>query len=114
MRLLSPPATPNTGITDRNENLLVFGSLRLNDRLSYSFGLLHRFDAVDNEIHRDPLQLNAISDHLRQIGCAFRAYRYVVSHRLATQEGDAFSNVLVCVNKLSIRGRPSRIASASC
>jgi hypothetical protein len=39
---------PWAGITHGHENLLVFNSLRLDDHLSYSINVPHRFDAVDD------------------------------------------------------------------
>jgi hypothetical protein len=39
---------PSAGIAGRNKNLLVFGSLRLDDDLSYAINVPHRFNAVDD------------------------------------------------------------------
>ena len=62
----------------------------MDDQLSYSINIFHRFDAVDDQIHRDLLQLHAISDDLRKIGRQFCPHRYVVSHCLVAQECDRF------------------------
>ena len=94
---------PYASITDRNKNLLVFSSLRLDDHLSHPIDILHRFDAVDDQIHRNLLQLHAVADDLRKVVCQFGPDRYVVSHCLVAQEGDGFSNDLVYIKNLSIR-----------
>src|SRR6202044_2289795 len=62
------------------------------------------FDAVYDQIHRDLLQLQAISDDLRKIGCQFRPDRYVVSHGLVAQERGGFSNDLIYIKSLLFRG----------
>jgi hypothetical protein len=92
-----------TGITHGHEQLLVFTPLRFDGQLSYSFNVLHRFEAVQDQIHRDLLQLNTISDDLRKVGCQFRPNRDVVSYCLAAQESGGFSNDLVYVKNLPIR-----------
>src|SRR5580658_6834783 len=59
------------GITDRNENLLAVSSLRLDEHLSYSINIPHRFDAVDDQIHHNLLQLHSIAGDPRKIGRQF-------------------------------------------
>jgi hypothetical protein len=93
---------PYAGVTEGHKNLLVFSSLGLDDQLSYSINVLHRFDAVDDQIHRDLLQWHAISDHQKKIGCQFRSDQYVVSHGLVAQEGNGLSNNLVYIKSLSL------------
>src|SRR5947208_516522 len=51
---------PHARITNRNKNLLVLGSLHPDEDLSRTLDVLHRFDAIDEQIHRDLLQLHAI------------------------------------------------------
>jgi hypothetical protein len=92
------------GVTDRDKNLLVVSPLRLDDHLSDSIHALHRFDAVDDQIHCNLLQLHSISHDLRKVGRQFCADRYVVSRCLAAQEGDGFSVDIVYIDKLSMRG----------
>jgi hypothetical protein len=48
--------------------------------------------------------LHAISDDLREIGCKFRADRYVVSRCLVAPQGDGFSIDLVYINNHSMLG----------
>ena len=56
---------PHAGVTDRNKNPLILSSLRPDDHLTYPIHVLHRFNAVDDQIHHDLLQLHAISNDLR-------------------------------------------------
>jgi hypothetical protein len=95
---------PYAGITDRHKNLVAFSAPRLDDHLSYPVNVLHRLDAVDDQIHRDLLQLHAIADDLRNIVGQFRPDRDVVSPCLAAQEGDGFSIDLVYINNLALEG----------
>jgi len=90
-------------------NLFAFSSLRLDDDLSYSMNVFHRFDAVDNEIHHDLLQLHAISNNPRKIGCQFHPDGYVVSYRLVTQEGNGLPVDLVDINSLSMQAALSEL-----
>ena len=83
---------------------LVLGLLRPDDQLPYSINIFHRFDAVDDEIHRDLLQLHAISDDLRKVGRQFRPHRYVVSHCLVAQKCNRFRNNLIYIKSLLFRG----------
>ena len=84
--------------------MLVFGSLRLDDDLSYSINVPHRFNAVDDQIHRHLLQLHAISDDLGKVGRKFRADQYAGSPRLVAQQSDGLLIDLVDINNLSIGG----------
>ena len=58
---------PHTGIADANHKLLVFCSLRLDSELARSIHILHRIDAVGDEVHHHLLQLHAISHDLGKI-----------------------------------------------
>src|ERR1700739_4620911 len=83
---------PYARITQRNKNLLALISLRLDGELSCSIDFLHRFDAIDEQIHHNLLQLQTISNDLRQIGCQLRSYRDVGSHWFCAQQGNRFLN----------------------
>jgi hypothetical protein len=48
--------------------------------------------------------LNSISDDLRQIGCQFCPDRNVISYGFTAQEAGGFSNDVVYVKNLTIRG----------
>jgi hypothetical protein len=63
---------PYAGIADGYLNLLVFCPLRLDGHLTGSVHVLHCINAVDDQIHRNLLQLHAISDDLRKIAGKFR------------------------------------------
>ena len=52
---------PRSGIADAHHNLFVFRSLRLDGELARPIHILHRIDAVSDEVHHDLLQLHAIS-----------------------------------------------------
>src|SRR3982751_7005068 len=67
---------PYAVIANRNKNLLVFTSLRLDDHLPYAIAILHCLDAVDDQIDRDLLQLHLVADDWRKISCQFPPYRY--------------------------------------
>ena len=69
VRLLS--GQPDTGIADRDQQLTVFRSLRLDREFARPIYIFHRIDAVGHEVHQHLLQLHAISHDLRKI-CQFR------------------------------------------
>ena len=94
---------PRSGIAEGQKNLFVFTLPRRDDYLPRSIDVFHRFDAVDDQVHDDLLQLHAIPDDAGQIGRQFRPGRYVVASRLAAQEGDGLPNDLVYINKLPLR-----------
>src|SRR5713101_7974085 len=52
---------PYAGITDGDHKLLVFRSPRLDGKLARSIHILHRINAVTDEVHHDLLQLHVIS-----------------------------------------------------
>jgi hypothetical protein len=55
------------GIADAHHKLPVFRSLRPDGELARPFLILHRIDAVNDEVHHDLLQLHAISHDLGKI-----------------------------------------------
>src|SRR5207237_493755 len=70
---------PDAGIADAYRELPVFGSLRLDGELARPIHILHRVDAVRDEVHHDLLQLHAISHDLGKICRQLRPDRYEVS-----------------------------------
>src|SRR3979411_412313 len=52
---------PYTGIADGDHKLLVFRSPRLDGKLARPIHIVHRINAVTDEVHYDLLQLHAIS-----------------------------------------------------
>src|ERR1700722_8603386 len=62
----------HASVTYRYCNLLLFRSLRLDHKLAPSVHLFHCLNAVDDEVHNDLLQLNAIPHDLENI---FRQHR---------------------------------------
>jgi hypothetical protein len=63
---------PHAVIADEHHKLLGFRSLRLGDWFPRPIHILHRIDAVHEEIHHDLLQLHTISQDL---GKVFRQLR---------------------------------------
>lgn len=51
----------------------------IDGQLSQSLSVFHRYDAVDDQIHRDSPQLHAVSDDQWKISCQFRSDRDVES-----------------------------------
>src|ERR1700674_2709202 len=93
---------PHTVIADRHHELLVFRSLRFDRELARSMHVLHRIDAVVDEVHHDLLQLHAISHDLRKICRQLRPDRYGVSRQLAAQEEYYLANDFVYIQQLSL------------
>src|SRR5258708_28876374 len=58
---------PYAGIADADHKLLVFRSPRLDGKLARPIRILHRINAVTDEVHHDLLQLHAISHEQRKI-----------------------------------------------
>src|SRR6202045_775579 len=58
---------PHAGIADGHHKLPLFRSLRLDGELARPIQVLHRIDAVTDEVHHDLLQLHAISHDLGKI-----------------------------------------------
>jgi len=63
---------PYAGIADGDHKLLVFRSPRLDGKLARPIHILHRINAVTDEVHHDLLQLHAISHDLGKICRQFR------------------------------------------
>ncbi len=74
---------PNASIADANHELLAFRSVRLDGELAHPVHILHRLDAVVDEVHQDLLQLHAISHDPGKICSQFRRDRYGASGHLA-------------------------------
>src|SRR5216110_956512 len=55
---------PYTGVTDRDQKLLVFRSLRPDGELPRPILVLHRFDAIDHQVHQHLLHLHAVGHDL--------------------------------------------------
>src|SRR3979490_309517 len=55
---------PYAGIADRYHKLLVFRSPRLDGKLARPIHILHRINAITDEVHHDLLQLHAIAPAL--------------------------------------------------
>src|SRR5258705_6649523 len=55
-------------IANRQYNFFVFCFLRLYQQLSLPIHILHRFDAIEHQVHKYLLQQHAISRHLRKTG----------------------------------------------
>src|SRR5258706_4610645 len=53
-------------IPDRHYNFFGFCFLRLYQQLSLPIHILHRFDAIEHQVHKYLLQQHAISRHLRK------------------------------------------------
>src|SRR3982751_5218485 len=81
---------PDARVTDGNKNLLVLSWLHRDQDLSRAIDVLHRFDAIDEQIHRDLLQLHAIPDDAGKIGRQLRRDRDVVARCFVVQEADDF------------------------
>src|SRR6266404_3111439 len=94
---------PHAGIRDGHHNFLVSRSLRLDGKLARAVHVLHRVDAVDNEVHHHLLQLNRISHDLGKVFRQLGSERDGVRHCLAAQENDHLSNDLVYIYELPLR-----------
>ena len=57
----------HSGIADGHHNLFMFRSLRVNGELAWPIHILHRIDAVSDEVHHNLLQLHAISHDIGKI-----------------------------------------------
>ena len=58
---------PHASISDAHHEFLIFCSLRLDSELAPPIHILHRGDAVHDEVHHDLLQLDPISLDLGKI-----------------------------------------------
>src|SRR4029077_15182247 len=73
----------HTGIADAYYQLAGFLSLRVDGELAGPILILHRIDAVDDEVHHDLLQLHAVSDDAGKIPRQLHPDRYGESRYLA-------------------------------
>ena len=62
---------PHACIGDRDQHLTILTALRLDDQPACPISMLHRVDAVYDEIHQHLLQFHTISYHLRKVRCEF-------------------------------------------
>jgi hypothetical protein len=62
----------HAGIAHRDQELLVFGSVRFDDEIPRPIHILHRVNAVHDEVHHYLLQLHVISHGPGKIRCQFR------------------------------------------
>src|SRR5438270_159397 len=94
---------PHAGVADGHQGLLVLSALRGDDELPGPVDILHRLDAVHQEVHQHLLQLHAISQDpgnaRRQLGPDGDR----VSRRLAAQEGNRLSNDFVDIDQFPLR-----------
>src|SRR3979411_3545445 len=67
---------PYAGIADGDHKLLVFRSPRLDGKLARPIHIVHRINAVTDEVHYDLLHLHAISHDLAKIRRKLRENYY--------------------------------------
>src|SRR5467141_3219616 len=83
---------PYAGVADGDHKLLVLRSPRLDSKLARPIHIVHRINAVTDEVHYDLLQLHAISHDLGKIYRQLRPDWYGASRYLAPQEDNHLSN----------------------
>ena len=69
---------PDAGIADAHHQLFPFQALRLDSEFARPIDILHRVDAVGDEVHHDLLQLHTICRDLRKIRRQLLPDRYGV------------------------------------
>src|SRR5882724_119083 len=94
---------PHAGIADTHHKLLVSRSVRLDGEVARPIHILHRIDAVHDEVHHDLLQLHAIAHDLRKTWRQLHPDRDGVPRRLAAQEDDHLLDDLVYIDLLTFR-----------
>src|SRR5260370_15142575 len=94
---------PYAVVTDGHNNFLAFRSLRPDVELALPIRILHRFDAVDHEVHQHLLQLHAVGHDLGKICGEVHPDYYVVSPGLGAQKNDHLANNVVYVHELPLR-----------
>src|SRR5437870_6481395 len=94
---------PYTGVTDRDQKLLVFRSLRPDGELPWPILVLHRFDAIDHQVHQHLLHLHAVGHDLGRICRKVGRDQYVESRSLAAEKNSHLLNNLVYIHELPLR-----------
>src|SRR5260370_33174689 len=94
---------PHSAVSDGHHNFLVLHSLRPDGEFARPIRVLHRFDAIDHEVHQHLLQLHAVGHDLGKSCREVHPDYYVVSPSLAAQKNYHLSSNLVYVHELPLR-----------